>query len=145
MYEQPREEHIVSDFQESYLETQKEILAIETRKARNKLFAIAAVFFVSDLIALLSINAVNPSTLLIILIVPAAILLLSFLSTWEPLLSMVLAALVVIGVWAYVIWVLGAQGAVSGWLTKGLVVYLVIAGFQSASEAQRIKRELKTA
>jgi len=26
-----------------------------------------------------------------------------------------------------------------------LVVYLVIAGFQSASEAQRIKRELKTA
>ena len=33
--------------------------------------------------------------------------------------------------------------AISGWLGKTIVIYLLIAGFQSAREAIRIKKELK--
>jgi hypothetical protein len=30
----------------------------------------------------------------------------------------------------------------AGWLGKAIIIYLVIAGFQNATEAKRIKKEL---
>ena len=50
---------VVSDYYENYTDTQKEIMAIEIRKTRNILFAIAAIFFISSLLSLLIANAMG--------------------------------------------------------------------------------------
>lgn len=128
---------------DNFGETQKEILAIEIKKVRAKLFTIAIVFFAFDLFALLVAGIVTPSSLLIISILPAILAALALLSAKEPMLAMVIAALIIAALWVYVITILGARGAMAGWLAKAIIIYLVIAGFQSAREAQRIKKELR--
>ncbi len=124
------------------IETQKEILAIETRKTRNALIYVAAVIFVFDLIGLLILNAVMARSLLLIAVVPAIILGLAFLSIKEPLVAIIIAGLLIIGIWIYTIVITGGIAAVSGWIGKIIIIYLLIAGFQHAREASRIKKEL---
>ena len=128
---------------DNYEEVQKEILTIEIRKTRNKLILIAVVIFAFDLLVLLMADIVSASTLGIILIVPAIITALAFLSVKEPLIAMIIAALLIAGLWVYTVIILGGRAAVSGWIGKAIIVYLLIAGFQNAMEAAKIKRELK--
>lgn len=143
MQQDPKEEHVVSDLFDNYQENQKEILDIEIKKVRNKLFTLAIIFFLSDLLQLIASDLVNPTTLLVIAVVPLFFVGLAFLAMKEPLLSMVLCAVIIGGIWIYVAIATGGQAALSGIVVKGIVVYLVIAGFQSANEAHKIKKELK--
>jgi hypothetical protein len=143
MEPQKEEENIVSGLYDGYQDTQKEILEIEIRKTKNKLFTIAAVVFGFDLLALLAANLVDANTLLYIAIIPAIMIGLAFLAMKEPMLAMIIAALIIVAVWIYIIAMTGSRAAITGWLGKAILVYLLIAGFQSAREAQRIKKELK--
>jgi len=143
MSENLQEENVVSDIYDNYHETQKEIYDMETRKTRNKLFTLAVLIFAMDFIALNIINAVNFQTLIIIAIVPVLFIGLAFLAFKEPLMSMIIATVVIVGFWAYAAIQSEGRSAISGWLIKAVVVYLIIAGFQNAREAQRIKKELK--
>ena len=136
------EENVVSGLYDNYNETQRDILAIETKKTRNKLISIAIVIFVLDLIALMMVNQLMGETFLMIIIVPAVILALAFLSIKEPLVAMIIAAVIIIGLWVVAIINTGGMAAISGWLGKAVIIYLLIAGFQNAREAQRIKKEL---
>jgi len=144
MQQDPQEENIVSGIYDNYQETQREILEIEIKKTRNKLFTLAAIFFISDLLQLTASNAVNLNTLIIIAVIPLFFVGLAFLALKEPMLSMVLCAVIIGGIWIYVAVITGGMAAISGIIVKGIVVYLVIAGFQSAIEAQKIKKELKS-
>jgi hypothetical protein len=144
MQQDPQEENIVSGIYDNYQETQKEILAIEIKKVRNKLFTLAIIFFLSDLLQLVASDAVNLTTLIIIAVIPLFFVGLAFLALKEPMLSMVLCAVIIGGIWIYVAVITGGMAAISGIIVKGIVVYLVIAGFQSAIEAQKIKKELKS-
>lgn len=144
MQQDPQEENIVSGIYDNYQETQREILEIEIKKTRNKLFTLAAIFFLSDLLQLTASNAVNLSTLIVIAVIPLFFVGLAFLALKEPMLSMVLCAVIIGGIWIYVAVITGGMAAISGIVVKGIVVYLVIAGFQSAIEAQKIKKELKS-
>lgn len=139
-YENPAEQGLFDNYQE----TQQELLTITTRKVRNKLFTAAAVIFFSDLAGLAMANAVMLETLLFILIVPVLFTGLAFLSLKEPLTAMIIAALLIAAVWVYTIVLTDGKAAIQGWLIKAVLIYLVIAGFQSAVEAHRIKKELKT-
>jgi hypothetical protein len=143
MQQDPQEENVVSDLFDNYQETQKEILDIEIKKVRNKLFTLAIIFFISDLLQLIASDLVNPTTILVIAVIPLLFVGLGFLAIKEPLLAMVLCAVIIGGIWIYVAVVTGGRAALSGLLVKGMVVYLVIAGFQSANEAHKIKKELK--
>jgi hypothetical protein len=143
MEPQKEEENIVSGLYDGYQDTQKEILEIEIRKTKNKLFTIAAVVFGFDLLALLAANLVDANTLLYIAIIPAIMIGLAFLAMKEPMLAMIIAALIIVAVWIYIIAMTGSRAAITGWLGKAILVYLLIAGLQSAREAQRIKKELK--
>jgi type III secretory pathway component EscU len=131
------------DLFDSDRSTQLEIYGIMTRKTRKSLFSIAAVIFVSDLLSLAIANLIVLQTMLVIMIIPALIVALGFLAAKEPLVSMILAAIIVLAVWVYSIVLLGAQAALMGWLIKAIVVYLIIAGFGHATEAARIKKELR--
>ena len=136
------EENVVSGLYDNYNETQRDILAIETKKTRNKLISIAIVIFVLDLIALMMVNQLMSETFLMIIIVPIVILALAFLSIKEPLVAMIIAAVIIIGLWVVAIINTGGMAAIKGWLGKAVIIYLLIAGFQNAREAQRIKKEL---
>ena len=137
------DQHVVSDLYDNYEETQKEIYAIETRKTRTKLITIAVVIFVFDLLALLMANLVNAGTLITIAVVPLVMLGLALLANKEPLIAMIIATLIIVGLWVYSFVVIGGRAALYGWLSKAILIYLLIAGFQNAREAQKIKRELK--
>lgn len=137
------ESNVVSDMYDNYEEVQKEILSIEIRKTRNKLISIAIVIFAFDLLVLLMADLVTATTLGVILIFPAIITGLAFLSIKEPLIALIIAAILIVGLWIYSIVILGGRAAVSGWIGKAIIIYLLIAGFQNAMEAARIKKELK--
>ena len=128
---------------DSYADTQKEILFIETRKTRNKLFIIAAVILISDLLALFMANAVNSSTLLASAIVPLVFVGLGFLAIKEPLLAMILGAAVIVALWVFMFVQFGNPSLISGLLVKAVLITLVISGFQNAIEANRVRKEMK--
>jgi FtsH-binding integral membrane protein len=132
----------VSGYYENYNDTQTEILAIELRKAKNTLFTLSAIIFAGDLISLLVLNAVNVQTILIILVVPVLLIGLAFLAKKEPLTAIIIAAVVIIGLWIYSIVITRGQSAIMGWLIKAVIIYFLIAGYQHAREATRIKKEL---
>ncbi len=130
---------------DGYQDTQKELLIIETKKTRNKIFTIAAVVFGFDLVGLLALGRpLSADTLLIISVIPLIFIGLGLLATKEPMAGMVITIFIMLALWIYVISLYGAKGAITGWLAKAIIIYLSIAGFQSAKEAQRIKKELQT-
>lgn len=139
------EENVVAGLYDNYHETQKEILTIEISKTRNKLITIAVVIFVFDLIALTMVNAVSLQTMIWVLVLPAIIIGLAFFAIKEPLAAMIIAALLIVGLWGYSIILTGGLAAINGWLGKAIIIYLLFAGFQNATEATRIKKELKAA
>lgn len=128
---------------DEYSTTQKEILAMETKKTRNKLFSIAAVIFIADLIALVSLNAINLTTLLIISVVPVIAIGLAFLSSKEPLLSMIIISVILSAAWIYNFIQMGNESLTQGVLVKLIVIALIFAGFQNAAEAHRIRKEMR--
>ena len=128
---------------DSYADTQKEILVMETRKTRNKLFIIAAVILISDLLALFMANAVNATTLLVIGIVPLVFVGLAFLAIKEPLLAMILGASVIVALWVFMFVQFGNPSLISGLLVKAVLITLVISGFQNAIEANRVRKEMR--
>jgi hypothetical protein len=134
--------NVVSDYYEGYTNVQKDVLAIELHKTRNMLLILAAIVFAADLIVLVATNTVMPATILIIAIVPIILTGLAFLATKEPLAAMIIAAVIIVGIWIYNIAVTGGRAAIAGWLIKALLAYLIFAGFQHAREATKIKKEL---
>lgn len=143
MNETRDEYNVVSDIYDNYEEVQKEILSIEIRKTRNKLITIAIVLFSFDLLVLLMSDLVSVSTLGLIIIIPSIIGGLAVLSVKEPLIAMIIASMIIVGTWIYTIILTGGRAAASGWIGKAIIVYLIFAGFQNATEAARIKKELK--
>jgi hypothetical protein len=130
-----------ADIMDSYSETQREILAIETRKTRNKLFIIAMVILLSDLLALLMANAVNATTLIFIAVVPLIFVGLAFLAMKEPVLGMILGAAVIVALWVITYVQFGNRSLISGILVKAVLITLFISGFQNAIEANREERK----
>ncbi len=141
-HNQQQDENSVSGYYESYSETQKDVLAIEIRKTRNILFTLTAIIFAGDLMGLLVLNVLIAEAILIILIVPVILTGLAFLAVKEPLPAITIAAVIIVGLWIYTIVVTRGQAAIMGWLIKAVIVYFLIAGFQHAREAVRIKKEL---
>ena len=140
----PTEEtSIIADDLELYQTTQRDIYNILIRKVRNRLFWVAVCFLASDLLALAIMDAISAETVGASLIVPVIIAGLGFLALKEPLLATVVATMVIVGVWIYIIAIIGARGAMSGWLVRAITIFLVLSAFREASEAIKIRKELK--
>lgn len=139
----PDSEQLAGGIMDSYSDTQKEIFAIEKRKTRNKLFIIAAVILISDLLALFMANAFTATTLLAIGIVPLIFVGLALLATKEPLLAMILGAAMIVALWVFLFVQFGNRSLVSGWLVKAVLITLVISGFRNAIEANNVRKEMR--
>ena len=139
----PDSEQLAGGVMDNYFDTQKEILAIETRRTRNKLFIIAAVILISDLLALFMANVLNATTLLAIGIVPLIFVGLAFLATKEPMLAMILGAAVIVALWVFMYVQFGNRSLISGLLVKAVLITLVFSGFQNAIEVNRVRKEMR--
>jgi hypothetical protein len=140
--EEKKDENSEFNLFDEHDETQRELLIIESKKVRNKLFTIAAIFFVSVLITLAIADTPVRFALFDLLVIPGIIFGLGFLAIKEPLVAISIAAVILIGLWVLQIVAFGVIAVVSGWLVKAIVIYMLIAGFQSGKEAHRIRREL---
>jgi hypothetical protein len=120
-------------------------MRIECRKTRVKLFTIAALIFFFDFLGLAMINYVVINAIILICIVPVVYILLGLLANKEPLAAMIIGVIIMLIIYGILISRGGGIAFASPifLLRTGLFVYLFIAGFQSAREAQRLKRELK--
>ena len=134
---------VVTEEYERYQETQKEIMEIEIKKTRNMLWILAAVFLGINVIALLQLGVSISDFWLEIMIIPAVLAGLGFMAIKEPLVATIIATVIIGGLWIYNVVLLGSIAIVSGWLWKGIIIYLIIACFQHARLANKIKRELK--
>lgn len=76
------------------------------------------------------------------LLIPTLIAIMALLAFREPLASMIIVTVIVAALWIYIIAITGARGAVSGFLVKAIVIYLLISGLKSAKNAQRLKKDL---
>ncbi|MBL7733787.1 MAG: hypothetical protein JNM88_21630 [Chitinophagaceae bacterium] len=146
MEQQPdqQHEHIVSDIYDGYSDTQKEVLAIETKKTSNKLFIIAGVLLAFNLLAVVVAGIPLSLVLFEVLTIPFVFIGLGFLALKEPLVAIILGMLVLFGLWIYNAAAVDASTLLQGWFGKAIVIYLLFAGLQNAREAHRIRRELKT-
>ena len=133
----------VSEVYDNYTDTQKEIMQIEIRKTRNVLFTLAAIILASDIIGLAVADAFSLPAFIIILIIPFLLTAMAFLSLKEPLIAMIVAAVIIVAIWVYTIIITDGRAAITGWLIKAIIIYFIIAGFRHAIEANKIKRELK--
>lgn len=134
---------VIANDLDLYRQTQREILAIETRKTRKLLFIIAAILLASNLLILLKLRDPIEDVITDLLIIPAIIAAFGFMAFKEPLVAAILAMLVLFGVWIYNYTILGMVAIIQGWLVKIIVLTLLIACIQHARLANKIKRELK--
>ena len=137
------EENVVSGYYEDYKQTQAEIFSRESRRVRNSLFWIGSLLFIGDLIGLAITQDMTGENLIYSLIFPLIFVGLGLLALKQPLLADILGIVVFIGIIILSIVAYGGLGAISGLLVKGLIIYLLLAGFQSAKTAEQAKKEMK--
>lgn len=142
--EPPVDENIVSDIYDGYHDTQKELLAIETRKASYKMFTIAVVLFLFNMLALAASGIPFSYVWLDVTLFPVLFTGLGFLSFKEPLVANIAGMILIFGLWIYIAISLDVTSVLKGWLGKAIVIYLLFAGLQNAREAHRIRKELKS-
>ena len=130
------------DIFDNYNELNRITYLTETRRVKSRLLTIALILFLSDVFGLLISDMLTFQLLLWSLFIPCIIASLAFLGIKEPLAAMIIATVIVAALWIYIIAILGARGAIAGFLVKIIVIYLLISGFKSAKEAQKAKKEL---
>lgn len=137
------EEDVVSEYYEGYKQTQAEIFAREAKRVRNSLFWIGALLFIGELIGAAMLQNVTADTVILSLIFPAVFTGLGLLALKQPLLADILGILVFVGIIILSIVAYGGLGAISGFLIKAIIIYLLFAGLQSARTAEQAKKEMK--
>ena len=135
-----QQETSIGEYYEDYKQTQLDLVSVYSRKTRNAIFTIAALWLISELLALAMANVFTLRIFLSVCIVPVILVAAAFFALKQPLVAIIVAAIVFCGVWLLTILVYGGIGAIGGLLMKAVIVYFLIAGFQSAVEAGHIRK-----
>lgn len=135
-------EDSIGEYYDNYKQTQLELILVYSKKTRNAIFTIAGLWLASELLGLAMANVFTMQAILSVSLVPAILIAVAFLAMKQPLVAIILAAFVFVGVWTLTIMIFGGVGAISGLLIKAIIIYFFIAGFQSAREVTRIRKEL---
>ncbi len=135
-------EDSIGEYYDNYKQTQLELISVYSKKTRNAIFTIAGLWLASELLGLAMANVFTMQAILSVSLVPAILIAVAFLAMKQPLVAIILAAFVFVGVWTLTIMIFGGVGAISGLLIKAIIIYFFIAGFQSAREVTRIRKEL---
>jgi hypothetical protein len=137
-------ENVLATEIDTYREVQTDIWETDRRKTRNKIFWIAAIFFLSDLLALLMANAVSGLLVGTSLIIPVLFVGVGFLAYNFPMAGVISAAILFIAVIGLTIVAAGASGAFSGFMIKAVIIFFLLSAYNSAKEAEQAKRNLQS-
>lgn len=113
------------------------------KKLRNIFLIIAAMFLVTDLFALIRVDALSGIAVLYALVFPLLFVGMAFLSSKSPYVALAIAAVLYIAIVAFNTYQLGAASLFNGWLWKIAVIYLLISGFRHAKEAEEARKQLE--
>jgi hypothetical protein len=135
-------ESSIGEYYDNYKQTQLDLILVYSKKTRKAIFTIAGLWLASELLGLAMANVFTTQALLSVSLVPVVLIAVAFLAMKQPFVAIIFAALVFVGVWTLTILAFGGVGAISGLLIKAIIIYFLIAGFQSAKEVTRIRKEL---
>ena len=125
-------------------EVQKDIWITGKKKTMNSIFIIGGILLFSDLIGLSMAHNLNGSTLTYVLIVPLIYAGLGFFARSKPMVAIVIAISIFIGILIMNLYLLGGRSILSGLLIKAVVVFFMISGFRHARDAENAKKILST-
>jgi hypothetical protein len=136
-----QQESSIGEYYDNYKQTQLDLISVYSKKTRNAIFTIAILWLVSELLGLAMANVFTLRLILSVLLIPVILVAAAFLALKQPFVAITVAAIIFCGAWLLTILVYGGIGAISGLLIKAVIIYFLIAGFQSAIEVRRIKKE----
>lgn len=139
----PPEQNIVADLHDDYKQTQVEIYHREVRRVRKNIFWIGALLLISDLLGLAMTDGLEPEAILYSCIFPVIYVSIGILAMKQPMLASILATLLFVGLIVLTIIIYGGVGAISGFIIKAVIIYLIFASFQSAKAAEQAKKEMR--
>lgn len=113
-----------------------------TSKTRKTIFIIAIIFLLSDLLFLSNAGLLNSTTFVFAMIVPLLFAGTGMLAAKKPLLAIILATLLFIGINALTIATNGTPTLLYGWLMKAVMIYFILTGFRHARDAELARKQL---
>jgi hypothetical protein len=134
---------IVAGDYANYKQTQAEIFVQDAKRVRNTLITIGILFFASDLLTMAMTNTITGADIAYSLIIPVIYFAFALLALKQPLLANILGMLVFAGVIVIMIWAYGGLGVISGMIIRAIIIYFLIAGFQSARSAEQARKEMR--
>ena len=138
------EQNVLSDYYTGYQELQLQAAELHVKKARNALFAVAAINLVVGLILYSASNILTGATVGILVLISAIFAGLGFLTKKQPFTAIIIGLVIYIGLWLLDIIVAGGEQIIRGILVRGIIIYFLVTGVKHAREAERLRRELGT-
>ena len=127
-----------------FVEVQKDIWTTGKKKTMNSIFIIGGILLFSDLIGLSMAHSLNGSALIYVLIVPLIYAGLGFFARTQPMIAVVIAIFIFIGILLMNLYLMGPRSILSGLIIKAVVVFFFISGFRHARDAETAKKNLAT-
>jgi len=139
--EQPA--NVISDYYEGYQQLELQSAEHRVKKARNAIYAVAALTIIGSLIMMGVGDTFTPEGLIIVLVIAGIFFGLGLFTKKQPLTSIIIALVLYVGLWIFDIVALGAEMIYKGIIVKGIILYFLITGIKHAREAERIRKELQ--
>lgn len=136
-------ENIISDYYESYQQQTLQSVEAKVKKARNAIYVVAALTLIGNLIVMGSSDAFTPEGLVIVLFISGIFFALGWYTKKQPLISILIALALYLGLWILDIVVVGSEMIYKGILVKAIILYFLITGIGHARQAERIKKDIK--
>ena len=111
-------------------------------KAKKSIFIIAGIFLANDLLALSTAGLLNSTNFVFAMLVPLLFAGIGMLASRKPLLAMILASILFIGIHVLTFITNGAPTILYGWLMKAVMIYFIINGFRHAMEAEAARKKM---
>jgi hypothetical protein len=137
------ETDVISGYYDDYKQTQAEIFQRESKRARNSILTVAILLFASDMLGLAIANLITGQTIAYALLFPAIFTAMAFLAIKQPMLAVIIAIIVFAGIIIVSVLAYGGRGAISSIIVKAIIVYFLLAAFQSAKVAERARKEMQ--
>ena len=136
-------QNVISDYLEGYQQLELQSAEKNLKKARNAIFAIAALILIGNLILMGVSDSFTTIGLVIALLSAGIFVGLAFLTKKMPLTAVIIALILFAGLWLLDIVVVGTEYIFKGLLVKGIIIYFLITGIKYAKETERLRKEMK--
>ena len=136
-------ESVISDYLEGHNQLELQSAENNLKKARNAIFAIAALILIGNLILMAASDTFTTIGLVIALLAAGVFVGLAFMTKKQPLGSVITALILFVGLWVLDIVMLGPEFIYKGIIVKAIIIYFLVTGIKYAKETERLRKEMK--